>query len=174
MRQLYRTNVFVGSAFRDRSRIFLPVEVTLRVDCDKKRGAGEKRHYFSWEEPPPASKSNDSGKAQSVNPVQLAREWQASMDARGESRADLARRIGVSRARVSQVLGILDLAPDVLELLEQQTEPAMASERTLRVTSSLPPERQWDELARLLSSSEDLASQPVAGSVPSRSSGANS
>ena len=31
------------------------------------------------------------------NPVRLAREWQASMEERGESRADLARRLGVSR-----------------------------------------------------------------------------
>ncbi|MBI2765456.1 MAG: hypothetical protein HYX53_06025 [Chloroflexi bacterium] len=160
-----------GSAFRDRSRIFLPVEVTLRVDCGKKRRAGEKRHYFPWQELP---RTNETKPATPANPVRIAREWKRAMEERGESRAGLARRLGVSRARVSQVLGILDLAPDVLELLEQQSGPSMVSEWTLRVTRSLPPERQWDELARLLSSSEDLASQPVAGSVPSRSSGATS
>ena len=146
MRQLYRTNVLVGSAFRDRSRTFLPVEVTLRVDCGKKRRAGEKRHYFPWEELPRRSDSDECKPASRANPVRVAREWKRAMEDRGESRADLARRLGVSRARVSQVLGILDLAPATLELLEQQSGPAMVSERALRGLKSLPPGRQRERL----------------------------
>lgn len=33
------------------------------------------------------------------------------------SRADLARKLGVSRARVTQVLGLLELKPEVVEAL---------------------------------------------------------
>ena len=54
------------------------------------------------------------------------------MEERGESRAELARRLGISRARVSQVLGVLDLAPDVLEPLEHESGPGIVSERSLR------------------------------------------
>jgi hypothetical protein len=147
---LYRTNVFVGSAFRDRARIFLPVEVTLRVDCGKKRRAGEKRHYFSWEELPRNDESTVGNGIRHINPVGLAREWRASMEERGESRADLSRRLGVFRARVSQVMGILDLAPDVLDLLEQQSGRWMVSERALRGLKCLPPESQLEQLAKLL------------------------
>ncbi len=68
------------------------------------------------------------------------------MDERGESRAELARRLGVSRARVTQVLGVLDLAPEALDLLEQQSGPGMVSERRLRGLQKLPPERQCEGL----------------------------
>ncbi len=64
-----------GSAFRDRSRIFLPVEVTLRVDCGKKRQAGEKRHYFSWEELPRRSETDEKKPAPRANPVRIAQDW---------------------------------------------------------------------------------------------------
>jgi len=139
-----------GSAFRDRSRIFLPVEVTLRVDCGKKRRAGEKRHYFSWEELPPVSENKPRTTA---NPVRIAREWKRAMEERGESRADLARRLGVSRARISQVLGILDLAPNVLELLEQQFGRDVVSERALRELRGLSTEAQREQVARWSASS---------------------
>lgn len=68
------------------------------------------------------------------------------MEERGESRTDLAHRLGISRARVTQVLGVLDLAPEVLELLEQRSGPGMVSERSLRRLKLLPPERQRERL----------------------------
>ncbi len=68
------------------------------------------------------------------------------MEEFGESRADLARRLGVSRARVTQVLSVLDLAPEALELLEPQFGPAMVTERSLRGLKRLPPERQRERL----------------------------
>jgi len=143
-----RTNVWVGSAFRDRFRIFLPVEVTLKVDCGKKRRAGEKRHYFSWEDVPSAEGAQPARRTCGrQNPVRLAREWQASLSERGESRADLARRLGISRARVTQVLSVLDFDPDVLELLEQQTGPSLVSERALRKLTGLSSESQRELLA---------------------------
>ena len=142
----HRTNVLVGSAVRGRIQTFLPVEVTLRVDCGKKRQAGEKRHYFSWEEPPRGIETNEDAPAPRANPVRVAREWKRAMEERGESRADLARRLGVSRARVTPVLSILDLAPDVLELLERQSGPGMVSERALRGLQKLPAERHRERL----------------------------
>lgn len=73
------------------------------------------------------------------------------MEERGESRADLARRFGVSRARVSQVLSVLDLSPEALEHLERQSGPEMVSERSLRGLKSLPPEVQRERLHLLAS-----------------------
>lgn len=141
-----RTNVWVGSAFRDRSRIFLPIEVTLRVDCGTKRRAGEKRHYFPWEELPQGNETDENATAQKANAVRVALDWKRAMEERGESQADLARRLGVSRARVTQVLSVLDLSPGVLELLERQSGPGMVSERALRGLKQLSPERQRERL----------------------------
>lgn len=39
------------------------------------------------------------------------------------SRADLARKLGMTRARVTQVLGPLDLAPEVVEALAALGDP---------------------------------------------------
>ena len=137
-----------GSAFRDRSRTFLALEVTLRIDCGRKRRVGEKRHYFSWEELPRLSATDERGPAPRANPVRVAQGWKHAMEEAGESRAELARRLGVSRARVSQVLGVLDLAPDVLELLEQQAGPGMVSERALRGLKRLAPKDQRPRLTK--------------------------
>jgi len=68
------------------------------------------------------------------------------MNERGESRADLARRLGVSRARVTQVLQVLDLAPEALEFLEQESGPGIVSERALRELQKFPLERQRERL----------------------------
>lgn len=50
------------------------------------------------------------------NPIALAREWQAFLStATYASRSELARELGVSRARVSQVLGLFERASEVVE-----------------------------------------------------------
>jgi hypothetical protein len=70
------------------------------------------------------------------NPIFLAREWQEALD--GEevsSRAELARRLGVSRARVTQVLGLLTLSPMVIRTIEALGDPLekrTVTERQLR------------------------------------------
>ncbi len=48
------------------------------------------------------------------NPVFRAEEFQKRMQEQSLSRADLARELGVSRARVTQVLNLLKLPEDVL------------------------------------------------------------
>lgn len=66
----------------------------------------------------------------------LAREWQALLAEPGcSSRADLARRLGVTRARVTQVLQLLDLAPavvDALAALGEALPRPVLTERRLR------------------------------------------
>ena len=80
------------------------------------------------------------------NPLVLALEWQRALDDRDcASRADLARRLGVSRARVTQVLGLLDLAPAVVRSVVALGDPLPGpsiSERMLRPLLKLPPEEQ--------------------------------
>jgi hypothetical protein len=62
-----------------------------------------------------------------------------------EDYADIARLGGVSRARISQLVGLLDLAPDIQEqlLLRRSTQGSRAhpSERSLRPITAEP---DWD------------------------------
>jgi hypothetical protein len=76
----------------------------------------------------------------------VAQEWQRMLSA-GEcaSRADLARKLGVTRARVTQVLSLLDLAPEVVEALAALGDPLsrpIISERMLRPLLTLPAGEQ--------------------------------
>lgn len=80
------------------------------------------------------------------NPIALAREWEALLaDGTFASRADLARKFGVSRARVTQVLNLLDFAPAVLEIISALGDPLPGrgiAEHTLRQLIRFPPEEQ--------------------------------
>jgi len=65
------------------------------------------------------------------------------------SRADLARALRVTCARVSQVLGLLDLAPGVVEAVASLGDPLAArivTQRSLRGLLKLPVDRQLDAL----------------------------
>ncbi len=78
--------------------------------------------------------------------INLAQEWESSLaDGKCTSRADLARQLGVTRARVTQVLGLLDLAPEVVNILaalgDELTRPVV-TERMLRRLLNLPAEEQ--------------------------------
>jgi hypothetical protein len=72
----------------------------------------------------------------------MAQEWQRMLSA-GEcaSRADLARTLGVTRARVTQVLDLLGLAPDVVKSVAALGDPLpqpIVTERMLRPLLKLP------------------------------------
>ena len=71
-----------------------------------------------------------------VNALQLAREYQRTIATREvESRAELARRLGLSRARVTQVLYLMELAPEIqrwIDGLEPTSERPLITERCLR------------------------------------------
>ena len=58
------------------------------------------------------------------NPLFLAREWVEAMTAGGfPTRRAFAKAIGVSHARVSQMLGLLKLGPEALQRLEALGDP---------------------------------------------------
>jgi hypothetical protein len=69
------------------------------------------------------------------------------------SPADLARHLGVSRARVSQILRLLELNPEALEVLTNLGDSMLSAkitERKLRPIVNLPLDQQMRELRRVL------------------------
>ena len=66
----------------------------------------------------------------------VAREWQAMVDdGQVASRKELAQTLGVSRARVSQMLQLLTLSPPVIDAIAHLGDPMperIVSERSLR------------------------------------------
>jgi ParB-like chromosome segregation protein Spo0J len=90
-----------------------------------------------------------------VELLRKALEWQALL-ASGEAlnKSDIARREGITRARVTQVMGLLRLAPEiqdhVLSLPDMVRRPAII-ERALRPIAKLHrPESQIEAFQRLL------------------------
>lgn len=72
-----------------------------------------------------------------VNALRRALEWQAEIGGGDISRADIARREGVTRARVTQVLKLLDLDADVQEAL-LDGEVVWSINRALREVGARP------------------------------------
>lgn len=91
------------------------------------------------------------------NPIALAQEWQRALgDEDCSSPADLARKLKVSRARVTQVLRLLRLTPEVLKVLVALGDPLpspIVTERRLRPIVSLPAEQQRRKVNVILSGS---------------------
>ncbi len=117
---------------------------------------GDSRFAYQFEcaappgffEPPPGPTRSAK---QHRNPIVLAQERQRALDD-GEcpSRAALARQLGVARARVTQVLGLLDLAPEVVHAVAALGAPLprpVISERMLRASLTLPAEERKRALA---------------------------
>jgi hypothetical protein len=90
-----------------------------------------------FEMPQPQTKPNKIRKSQYRNPIFLAREWQKGLsEGKYSSRADLSRKMGVSRARVTQILILLKLPQDVIETLKGKGDPLpkqTVTERRLRL-----------------------------------------
>jgi hypothetical protein len=91
-----------------------------------------------------------------VELLRRAREWRQQLDAgEAKSQAEIARREGVTRARVTQVLGLLHLAPQiqehVLSLPDMVRRPAL-TERALRPIAQIEsPKSQLVQFQELLS-----------------------
>ena len=88
------------------------------------------------------------------NPIYLAREWQKALG-NGDctSSVTLARKLGVSRARVTQVLRLLNLAPEALiaiVLLGDLLLLSIVTERRLRPIVNLSPEEQRRRVGAIL------------------------
>ena len=64
--------------------------------------------FYPWERPPATPKRESKPASQKRDPLRLARYYQSLLDSvKFESRAALARHLGVSRARVTQVFNRL-------------------------------------------------------------------
>ena len=88
------------------------------------------------------------------NPIHLAREWRKALDS-GEvsSQSELAQNLGVSRARVSQVLRLLQLSPEVVNAIADLGDSLpgrIVTERSLRPMANLPAEEQESRMYTIL------------------------
>jgi hypothetical protein len=88
------------------------------------------------------------------NPVILAHEWQQALGS-GEhgTQADFARKHGISRARVTQVLHLLNLPPDALNAIAALGDPLpspILTERRLRSVMNLSAEEQEQTIRKIL------------------------
>jgi hypothetical protein len=88
------------------------------------------------------------------NPLVVAQEWQETLrSGTYSSAADLARKLRISRARVTQVLSLLRLPPDVLNAMAALGDPLpfpILTERRLRAIMNLSMEEQAPEIRKLL------------------------
>ena len=84
----------------------------------------------------------------------LARAWQRELDAgAAKSKADLSRQLGVSRAHVTQILRLLDLAPgarDAVMALGDPMEGRIVGGHTLRSLATLPAEEQKRRVSAII------------------------
>lgn len=70
--------------------------------------------FYPWTRPPATPKRESNAPSQKRDPLRLARYYQSLLDSgKFESRAALARHLGVSRARVKQVLNRLKDVTDL-------------------------------------------------------------
>lgn len=88
------------------------------------------------------------------NPIFLAREWAAAMEA-GDFRSQraFARAIGLSHTRVSQVLCLLRLCPNARDILSGHDDPLDSREVTepkIRPIVMLPEEKQGLRIKEML------------------------
>jgi len=95
------------------------------------------------------------GKRQYRNPIYLAKEWRRALDdGVYYSPAALARRLKVSRARVTQILNLLKLSSEVIEMISSLGDPIqgpVVTERKLRPLLGLPIEQQITQTKIILS-----------------------
>jgi transcriptional regulator with XRE-family HTH domain len=84
--------------------------------------------------------------------LRLARQFQGRLESgEHESQASLARELGLSRARVTQILNVLRLAPDIQECLLACSQEVHVSEHRLRrVIKEEDPGRQREMLGDVL------------------------
>ena len=94
-------------------------------------------------------------KQQYRNPMYLAREWQKALDEGNyPSYAALARHLKLSRARVTQILNLLKLSPEVINMVVSLGDPLKStcvSERRLRPLLRLNAEKQAKHIKTFLS-----------------------
>lgn len=104
-----------------------------------------------------------------ISPLSEARRFQAELNhAAVKTKAEVARRFGVSRVRVVQYLNLLTLDPRIIEFLDAHYgDPLVAStftERRLReLLATAAPVQQWPYFQKIL---EEARSQPGVWTQP--------
>jgi hypothetical protein len=144
-----------GSPRRGKSRTF--VNLTLIAGARlAARGASRLAYHLEGAAPPACFDPLVGSSKRYRNPIAVAQEWQRLLSV-GEcaSRADLARKLGVTRARVTQVLGLLELTPEVVEALAALGDPLpkpVVTEHGLRSILKLPAKEQKHVLRGIVES----------------------
>jgi len=138
-----------GSPSRGIIRTSLPFTIIAAPAQRAKPPRSRLAHYFKGTQPRLSMRqpsTTASRTEQHRNPIAVAREWQRALaEPEGSTRADVARKMAVSRARVTQVLGLVDLAPRVIAAVEALGDPmpgAFVSVRSLRPLLRLAPEEE--------------------------------
>jgi hypothetical protein len=95
------------------------------------------------------------GKRQYRNPIYVAKEWRKVLKS-GEypSFAALARHLEVSRSRVTQIMNLLQLSPEVIDMISSLGDPIrypIMTERKLRPLLGLPIKQQIAQAKIILS-----------------------
>ncbi len=107
-------------------------------------------YHFTLKKP---VKTGKSGKPKRTyrNPVHLALKWQGELESKRLTRAQLARTLNISRARVTQVLAVFEIASEVRERIHSLGDPLLKpgfSERALRNLIGKPEEEQLNWLEK--------------------------
>jgi hypothetical protein len=101
----------------------------------------------------------------------VAEEWQQTLqNGACSSAADLARKLGISRARVTQVLHLLKLPPDVLNAIVAFGDPLPSrsiTEHMLRPIVHRSAEEQRQALRRILTKVGQISESAFDTSDPS-------
>ena len=106
--------------------------------------------WFKFPQPASRRSSLESIRQKRRNPVRLALDWQRRLDS-GEftSKAELAHRLGVTRAHVTQVLSLLRFTPEVRSLILAFGDPIRGKGigiHTLRSLLHLPVGEQINSI----------------------------
>ena len=95
------------------------------------------------------------GKNQYRNPIYLAKEWRKALDnGQYASLSEFACHLKVSRARVTQIMNLLNLSPKVIDIISSLGDPIsnpIAAERMLRPLLGLVTEKQIELVNIMLS-----------------------
>jgi hypothetical protein len=149
---------YIGSASRVNTRTLLKLSVFATLRSAYKRSSSAPSFEFGEGRtgitPSRFVAEPAKHKRYQRDPVVLAEKWQQRLlDGKATSRADLARELGVSRARVTQVLGLLRLTPEIItkvRSLGDYLAQTVVSEKSLRRLVLLPPEDQWRAISEIV------------------------
>lgn len=159
----------------EEGKIRTSLNITILAEKPSRKDGASHLAYAFDGAPLPVSSSTRASQQHPAkryrNPTIMAQDWQHLLiGAAGSSRAELARLLGVSRARVTQVLGLLELAPEVVTAIAALGDPMpgpIVTERLLRSLRQFTPEEQQRTLAAMVSVQQDGGTRDRAhGSAP--------